>query len=141
MKLTEEQINDISEDLKLGFTVYINKDTGEMRSIYDMSNLTGVSDLWEDELSRIKKNWQNYIEIKGIEPWEVFEIMEDFIQEMVGKNDKTELHKALKDKRSFAKFRTLVDGSDYKQSWLTFRKSRYIKYVKEKLQPEGLWED
>ena len=141
MKLTEEQINDISEDLKLGFTVYINKDTGEMRSIYDMSNLTGVSDLWEDELSRIKKNWHNYLEINAIEPWEVFEIMEDFIQEIVEKNDKPKLHMALKDKRSFATFRILVDGSDYKQSWITFRKSRYIRYVKEKLRSEGLWED
>jgi hypothetical protein len=140
MKLSEEQINDISEDLKLGFTVYINKDTGEMRSIYEIRNLSAVSDLWEDELARIKKNWTNYFEIRGIEPWEVFEIMEDFIQEIVTSEDKSDLYEALKDKRSFAKFRTLVEGSDYKQRWLKFRKSRYILYVKDKLKSEGLLE-
>ena len=90
------------------------------------------------QICTIKNNWSNYLVIKGIEPWEVFEIMEDFIQEMVIKEDKTDLHEALKDKRSFAKFRTLVEGSGYKQSWLLFRKSRYINYVKDKLRSEGL---
>jgi len=138
VKLSEEQIKDISEDLQLGFKVYINKETLETRSIYDFGYLSGVSDLWEEELNRIKKNWNNYFEIRGMEPWEVFEIMEDYIQEIVKKEDESDLLDALKDKRSFAKFRALVEGSDYKQSWFTFRKDRYLKYVRNKLQSEEL---
>jgi hypothetical protein len=140
MTLTEEQVNDISEDLQQGFKVYINRETGETRSIYDFGYLSGVPDPWEEELNRIKKNWRNHIEIRGMEPWEVFEIMEDFVQEIINKEDNTLLHDALKDKRSFTKFRTLVEGSEYKKSWFTFRKYRYLRYVQNKLRKEGLLE-
>jgi len=140
MKLTEEQVNDISEDLQQGFKVYINRETGETRSIYDFGYLSGVPDPWEEELNRIKKTWPDHMEIRGMEPWEVFEIMEDFVQEIIKKEGNTVLHDALKDKRSFAKFRTLVEGSEYKKSWFTFRKNRYLKYVQNKLRLEGLIE-
>ena len=140
MKLTEEQVNDISEDLQQGFKVYINRETGEFRSIYDFTILPGVPDPWEEELNRIKTNWPDHVEIKGIEPWEVFEIMEDFVQEIINKEGNTLLYDALKDKRSFAKFRTLVEGSEYKKSWFTFRKKHYLKYVQNKLRSEGLIE-
>ena len=138
MKLTEEQVNDISEDLQQGFKVFINRQTGETRSIYDFSYLSGVSDPWEEELNRIKKNWPDHLEIRGMEPWEVFEIMEDFVQEIINKEGNTELHDALKDKRSFARFRTLVEGSEYKKIWFAFRKNHYLKYVQNKLRSEGL---
>jgi hypothetical protein len=140
VKLTEEQVNDISEDLQQGFKVYINKETGEIRSIYDFGYLTGVPDPWEEELNRIKKNWPHHFEIRGMEPWEVFEIMEDFVQELIHKEGNTALHDALKDKRSFAKFRTLVEGTEYRESWYTFRKYRYLNYVQKKLRQEGLFE-
>ncbi len=140
MKLTKEQVKDISEDLQQGFKVYINRKTGEFRSIYDFTILPGVPDPWEEELNRIKTNWPDHIEIKGMEPWEVFEIMEDFVQEIIDKEGNILLHDALKDKRSFAKFRTLVEGSEYNKSWFIFRKNRYLKYVQNKLRSEGLIE-
>lgn len=140
MKLTKEQVSDISEDLQQGFKVYINRKTGESRSIYDFSILPGVPDPWEEELNRIKKNWKDRVEIRGMEPWEIFELMEDFVQEIINREGNTVLHDALKDKRSFAKFRTLVEGSEYNKSWITFRKKRYLTYVQKKLRLEGLIE-
>ncbi|UCG27863.1 MAG: hypothetical protein JSV24_00460 [Bacteroidales bacterium] len=138
MKLSDDQIKDISDELQAGFKVYINKDTGEIRSIYDFDFLSGVTDLWEEELSRIKKNWLNYCVIRGMEAWELFEIMEDFIHKVENENLVAEIHNALKNKKSFARFRTLVEGSEYKKKWYKFRRKRYIKYVREQLKKEGL---
>jgi hypothetical protein len=137
MKINEEQILDIAKRLENGYNVYLNKDTGEYRSLPDVDEFSTDNEFNTDELRKITDHWENYMIFTRMEPWELFEIMEEFLYR-VDRDFQGKLLDALYKTRPFDKFQHLVETSKYRDDWFEFKDQKYTNYVMEQLQAEGI---
>lgn len=137
MKLDDQQINRIAQDLEAGFKVYINRDTLEFRSVLDWDDLIDP-EFWEEDLQKIEKEWKDYAVLTKLESREAFRIMEDFAYEVDDERLKENLIKILNRRSPFANFRAEIDDSDYRQQWFDFRSKKTEEYVKTQLKLENI---
>ena len=137
MKINEEQILDIAKRLENGYNVYLNKDTGEYRSLPDVDEFSTDNEFNTDELRKITDHWENYMIFTRMEPWELFEIMEEFLYR-VDRDFQGKLLDALYKTKPFDKFQHLVETSKYRDDWFEFKDQKYTNYVMEQLQAEGI---
>jgi hypothetical protein len=137
MKINEEQILDIAKRLENAYNVYLNKDTGEYRSLPDVDEFSTDNEFNTDELRKITDHWENYMIFTRMEPWELFEIMEEFLYR-VDRDFQGKLLDALYKTRPFDKFQHLVETSKYRDDWFEFKDQKYTNYVMEQLQAEGI---
>ena len=137
MKITAQQIAAISEDLQCGFNTYINRATYEVKSILDIESLYGDTEIWEEELEKLEKEWKNFFVIFKLKSWGFFKIMEDFVNE-VDEDLQRVLVRILNNRRPFAHFKASVEDSRYRQDWFDFLNINYEKYIRERLEEEGI---
>lgn len=133
MKISGKQIREISQDLQCGLKTFINKETGEIKSILNPNEVYSDSETWEEELEKIENEWIDYSVIEKMESWEAFQVMEDFIEEIKDERLKEDIIKILNRKSPFANFKAEIESSSYRQKWFDFRDNKYEEYVKEKL--------
>jgi hypothetical protein len=105
MIINKDQLLDIAKRLEYGDNVYLNKDTGEYRSLPDVEEFPVNSDFYTDELRKIINRWENYMILTRMESWELFEVLET---------------------------------SKYRNHWYHFKTEKYLNYVREQLQVEGI---
>jgi hypothetical protein len=129
MRITIDQIHNISQDLQTGLETYINKETYETKSLLNPNEPYYDSEYWEEEFEIIENEWSDYIIISKMESWEAFKIMEDFIEELNDSRLKEDLIKILNRKSPFANFKIEIENSSYRQKWFDFRNREYEKYV------------
>jgi hypothetical protein len=137
MRITLKQINEVAQELEAGMKVYINKETLEIKPILDWEDSYGDTEIRDEEMEEIEKNWFNYQVVEKMESWEAFKIMEEFAELVDDKELSNELIKILSRKSPFANFKAEVEASPYRQNWFDFRLGRYEDYVKEQLESEG----
>lgn len=137
MKINKNQILDIAKRLENGYNVYLNKDTGEYKSLPDVSEFSAENDFRTDELRKIIDHWENYMICTRMEPWEIFEMMEEFIYK-VDSEFQGKLLEALYKSKPFDNFQHLVEISRYRDDWFAFKDEKYINYVKDQLKAEGI---
>jgi len=138
MRITAKQIHDISQDIQAGMKVFINRENLETKSILDLDDSFGDTELWEEELEKIEKEWTDYLIITKMESREAFQIMEDFIEEIHDERLKKDLIIILNRKSPFANFKAEIEASSYRQKWFDFRDKKYEDYVKEQLKLEKI---
>ena len=138
MKISLQQIHEISQDLQTGLKTFINRETYEIKSILDNNEIYSDSEIWEEELEKIENEWTEYSIITKMESWEEFQIMEDFIEEFKDDKLKEDIIKILNRKSPFANFKAEIESSAYRQKWFDFRDLKYEEYVKEKLKEEQI---
>lgn len=138
MKLSKEQIKGIAEELDAGMKVFINKENLEIKSVLDWDNLMDDTGFWENELETIYNEWSDFIILEKLESREAFQIMEEFIDEVDDELMKNNLLKILDRKSPFANFKMEVETSEYRQKWFDFKLQKYIEYLKNRLELEGL---
>ena len=65
IKLTEEQISDIAQDLEAGLKCFIHKVTGEVKTLPDElnGNMEIDEELWQDVIDEIDNDEENFIVI------------------------------------------------------------------------------
>ena len=130
----KKAVHEIADSLQAGFVCYLNPETLEVEDLpetmvhdpteYEM--ITGES--YED--AEIKHNsWDKCIEVEPMDSHEAFQIMEYFIDEIDDRNLQERVIKALNKPRPFARFKDLVEYSDYRQQWFDFRMKQYELYV------------
>lgn len=136
IKLTEEQIKEIADNLDSGFRSYYNKNTGELKSVINTENWLGADlEPCENEIEEIDENWDDYIEFDNLETHESFEIMEDFAESIDDAWLQEKLIHALNKSKPFRNFKWVIDNSgEYRQRWFDFKKARYIQVVKDKIE-------
>ena len=61
IRISKKQVNEIAQDLNAGMKCYINKESGEYRSILDWDNLYDGEEFWQSELEKIESQWSDYI--------------------------------------------------------------------------------
>lgn len=137
MEINKDQVLDIAKRLENGYNVYLNKDTGEYKSLPDVDEFSTANEFRTDELRKIIDHWDNYMILNRMEPWEVFEMMEEFIYK-VDREFQNKLLDALYQTKPFDNFQHLVETSKYRDDWFAFKDDQYINYVKDQLKAEGI---
>jgi hypothetical protein len=129
-------IKGIAQELDCGNECYYNPKTNEIIAIPIFSNFSDEEEFrkyFETELKNIKKNKADLIKIKGLESFESFKIMEQFIDQMAETQFKHELKIILQKKKPFQNFKNSIDNSDCRQDWFEFKKTEMEKIVENQL--------
>ncbi|NOY38324.1 MAG: hypothetical protein GXO83_12230 [Chlorobi bacterium] len=138
MKITANQIHRIAQELDMGLDVYINRETGEVRSILDPEDLFSEGEIWEEEIKKIEKEWDDYVVLKKMDSFEAFGIMEAFVHEVDDERLQDKLVDILERRRPFSNFRAAIDDSLYRERWFAFKDGKYQEYVRKLLETEGI---
>jgi hypothetical protein len=136
IKLTKDQIKEIAEELDCGMRCYINKETGEIKTVLNFESWqTDDREPWEDVLNDLEENWEKYFEIERMESHESFEVMAGFAESVDSLELRDALIGALNKKHPFQNFKWVVDNSGpYRQKWFDFKNQRLIEWVNDQLE-------
>lgn len=136
MKLTEEQIKDIAEELDCGMRCFYNLKTGEIKTILNFDNWLGADEEpWEDEIKEIEENWMDLFEFEEMDSRESFSVMADFAESIENAQLREKLINALNRPKPYRNFKWVIDNSgEYRQQWFDYKKSRYIEWVKDQIE-------
>jgi len=135
MKLSKEKIKDIAGSLECGMVCYVNKETKEVKSIVDVDDMYGDTEIWEEELDEIEKNRGLYKKIEKMSSRESFSIMEDFAEQVTDKKLQKRLIYALNRGKPFKNFKYEIEyDGEYRQAWFDFKSKRYQEWVKQELE-------
>ena len=135
MKLPYKAIKEIAENLDCGMVCYIHKETKEIKSVIDINDPYADEEPWEKELTEIENNWDKYLKIEKITSSEMFQIMEDFTDQVQSEYIKERLINALSRKKPFRNFKYEIDENEkIRQQWFSYKAYRYEAWVKAYLQ-------
>jgi len=136
MELTEKQIKSIAEELEVGFKVYLNTETKEIKSILDFdNNIYADMEPWEEDIKEIEKNYDKYFEIEKMDSRESFQVMEDFVETVSDEKLRNKLELGLSLSKPFRNFKDIIDDeTEYREKWFAFKSAKYIEFVKEQLE-------
>jgi hypothetical protein len=136
-KLTDKQINAISQELQCGFICNIHKETMEnvLLPDFNMRDYAEEGD-WEEAIQEVEGNPESYISIEPMDSRESFGVMEDFaLYEVPEGKLKERLIRALERKGPFQNFKWEIDNSgEYRQKWFDYRDQRYNEFVRQQLE-------
>lgn len=135
MKLTEKQIEEITDNLDCGMRCFYNLKTGEIKAIPNFDSWIGADEEpWEEESKEIDENWGDYFEFVGFESSESFQIMADFAENVSDTGLQSRLIDALNGRKPFQNFKWQIDNSgDFRQQWFDYKMMRCIQWVKEQI--------
>lgn len=136
MKLTKAQVKELAENLQLGYTVYINLDTGEIKYLIDEDKYPDAREMFAEELDEIEA-WDNFVELQEMPSFEAFRVMEDFAYN-VDDDFHDDLMNVLDRRKPVANFKELVESSDYREEWFKYRDQRYLEYTEKLLRYEEI---
>lgn len=135
MKLTDEQIKSIAEDLECGMKVYVHIETKEIKTIADLdNNFYSDEEAWAEEIKEIEENYDKYVQFEKMDSRESFRIMEKFIETLKDEELKKKLELGLNLSKPFRNFKDIINNAgEYREKWFEFKNIKYIEYVKEQL--------
>ena len=136
MKLKEEQIEKIADELQTGMKVYVNIETTEIKSIIDFdSYIDAEEEPWEEDIKEIEKNYDKYLEFEKMDSSESYRVMEDFTEMVEDEELRKRLELGLSLSKPFRNFKDIIDYEDEnRKKWFAYKNARYIEYVKELLE-------
>jgi len=143
ISLTKDQIKEIAEQLDCGMRCYINKETGEIKTVLNFESWqTDDREPWEDVLNELDENCDKYFEIERMESHKSFKIMADFTETVDSRELHDSLINALNRKHPFQNFNWVLDNSGpYRQKWFDFKDQKIIEWVENKLDEINSSED
>ena len=133
--LSDDQINDIAQDLDSGFVCYINIRTGEHLTVpndYDSWD----TDAFDADVAEVKKHKKLYLEIEPPMSGDSFRIMEGFIDSLPANAHglQARLIEALNKPKPFRNFKYVIDNSGpYREQWFAYKNQQLIEFVKREL--------
>ena len=135
MKLTDEQIKSIAEDLECGMKVYVHIETKEIKTIADLdNNFYSDEEAWAEEIKEIEENYDKYVQFEKMDSRESFRIMEKVIETLKDEELKKKLELGLNLSKPFRNFKDIINNAgEYREKWFEFKNIKYIEYVKEQL--------
>lgn len=134
MKLSEEQIKSIAEDLDMGLNVYIHTETNEIKTLIDLDSDLGTEG-WEEDIKEIEENFKKYFQFEKMDSRDSFSVMRDFIETVTDERLKSYLESAISHGKPFRKFKDVIDRQgEYRQRWFDFKATSYMEFVKEQIE-------
>ena len=135
MKLSDENIKEIAEELQMSMVCYIHKETHKIVRIPIENGFVDWK-FWQDDLDKVEKDILSYQKIEPMPSFQSFQIMEDFANTEVPQKEQIQLLSALERRKPFRNFNALIHDSDYRQLWFDYRMKRYMDWVREELEWE-----
>ena len=138
IRLSDDKIKDIAQDLDCGFVCYINIRNGEHLTIpsdYDSFD----TDAYDEDLAEVEKNNKLYLQIEPPMSGDSFRIMEGFIYSLPDQANqlRNQLIEALNNRKPFRNFKYLIDNSgQYREQWFAFKNQKLIEFVENHLAGE-----
>jgi len=157
--LSEQQIKEIAEMLDTGYhTCFINPDTGEMEIVFNdrLMDSLGISleeeddeeneeviqndadaDIVDDVKAQFARidSWQRFVRIEKPASHESFQIMENFVDEIIPEgNLKEQFWRALSRSHPFRNFNDIVHNCEYREDWFKFKQAALEEYVKREIE-------
>lgn len=134
IKLSDEQIKDIAQELEIGMSCFVNKKTGELKSIPE--ELIDEEE-WQDIIDEIENNSENFIEVENMDSHESYNLMLRFVDTVEDKQLSIRLNNALNGQKPFHTFRYELNYSDeYLDKWYEYKSRHMISWVKDQLYPD-----
>lgn len=133
--LTDEQIQEIADELDIGMQCYIHKVSGEIISLPNDDMLHMDESLFEEVLERLDNEAEYLIHIEAPTSSEKFKIMELFVDQLSDKNPlRHRLYQALSKSKPFRNFKYVIDNAgNERQQWFDFKDEQLKLWVKEKM--------
>lgn len=137
LKVPQEVIRQMAEEIDMGMVCFLNTDTMEYRSIMGRSYEycgDGTEEI-NREICKEVDTWEHWAKIEPLESWDSFRIMENFIENCIPEKDgiKSRLWDALSKRKPFQNFKFIIDNSKYRQKWFDFKQSQLEQHVREEL--------
>jgi hypothetical protein len=129
--MTEEQINELADNLDFGLRCFVHKDKKTIVTTPDtINNPDSDSESWDEANEEIENNFDSYVEIEKMDSHELFRLMEKFIDMVDNAPLRDKLEEALRRPKPFANFKFDIDNSgSYRQKWFDFKKQQMIEWV------------
>ena len=138
MLVTAKQIDEMAQEIEAGMKIYINRETYEIKPIFDWEESFGDTEEWEEEQEAIEADWADFIVVTKMESREAFRVMEDFLGEVQDEELRQDLVRILERKRPFANFKAIVESSAFRENWFDFRTKATQNHIKEQLKSERI---
>lgn len=129
-------IREIVMDLECGYDCFYNPKNDAIISIPSTNQFIvddDFRDSFSESLEQIATHKADLIEIRALESFESFQIMELYVEQMPDLKLKASLENALANRKPFKNFSHLIDHSAYRQDWFDFKQQQLEKYVIEQL--------
>lgn len=129
-------IKEIAENIDCGFNCYYNSKTNEIITIPNFLNISDEEDFKEfiqEDLEKINKQKADFVKFEVLESFELFKIMERFVEQIPDQKFKSELENILYKKKPFQNFKYLINNSDYRQKWFDFKQIELERIVENQL--------
>lgn len=135
IELTDQQIKEIADELDNGMKVFLNKETKEIKKIFDAEDNIYEDDTErEEQLREIESDFDKYLVFEKMSSGESYNVMKEFIDTVKDKELRKNLDLGLSLSNPFRNFMDIIDGAgNYKQLWFEFKNLKSIEYVKDKL--------
>ena len=133
-KFTNQEIQEIAEQLGDDFKIYLNTKTLEI--ITEIDKFSPYYDpIPETEASwkRIEEQWEDLVEIEKMPPHKAFNIMEAFAEQVSDKGLQNSLWDALRKRKPFRQFKNVIDSSSVRDAWYAFEEEIHRNWVRRKL--------
>lgn len=140
MKLSDEQIDSIAQDVDMGMDVYLHKQTGKTVAIPDESNMAYAEpEFWEDEIREIEEHGDDYILIQDMSSREGYRVMEDFVSRIEDESIHMVLDVVLSNAKPFGNFKnTLHRFPEVREAWFSFKQERMKQWIIDQIEADNL---
>ncbi|HEX7844652.1 MAG TPA: UPF0158 family protein [Chitinophagaceae bacterium] len=128
MQVSRDILNEIADNLEMGFKCYLNRGSLELVAFPDPDQYSDMDNYtWKDELSNLRKNKKKLIEIEKTMPSDSFRVMEEFVLSLPNNSTRIRLVTALEEREPFANFKQQIDNSgQYREQWFAFRRQKIL---------------
>lgn len=137
MNLTEEQLQEVVDNLDGSMRCLYNKKTGEVVTVFGDDDIDWVdyAEEWKKLRDKIEENWDDYFEFEPMGSREAFEVMADFVETVGNQELQHRLRMALEMRKPFSKFKGQIDhAGEYRQRWFDFKNQKLIEFVKKQIE-------
>lgn len=134
VELDKKMLMYIVADLEKGHRVFMHKITGEKLCFPNPQKHPAYAidmDNWRTELQILRNNADQFEEIRDWSSGRVFEIMEEFAEQIHDNRQlKGQLLLALSKSNPLSRFKYIIDDSgDYAQRWRDYKQRRHTEFV------------
>lgn len=131
MKLSDQEIQEITFQLQIGMIVSIHKITKEKLIYPDpISYPQGEFEEFDRMIETVENSPEDYYTFRAMPSREAYQVMENFAETVEDPIAKGRFYERLSLRKPFANFKALVENSPYREDWFTFRDAAYQDFVR-----------
>jgi deoxyribodipyrimidine photolyase len=129
MKLSNENIKFISEQLDSGMLVYINMMDNTIKALPNEDDMDYYEENpFQKDIDDVA-SWKNVFVLEPLESFICYRFMEDFLEHVQDSYQRSRLQYALNHRRPFAHFEDLIYQFELKEKWFPYREEQYQQEV------------